>query len=668
MKRTVLITLIAVLLASPIGLAGEEALGRGKVILSWDEFVKITGYDPSGKGTQTLTIPWSEVESLLGVKVDRVGKDTTVDLPWSEFKSLLEWSVKKQQPDAEPAAPAKYIFTRCKYSGTLNEDNAHFTLKANLDVLQKNKWTRIPLLPIEVAIKGAELPKGVYLRAADNRYELITKNEGAIEVSVDFTVAVTKSAGVARAAFPRIIPGSSVLDVTIESPKVDVTVARAQSRVLKPKDGKTHVVAVLPHGAAVSISWQRELPPVEKVPTKIYAETRTLVAVGEGVLLCQETVSFNILHSPIRELKLSVPKGISVLSVTGPHLKDWRIKNDELLAVLKAQTIGSTALRISYERLAKNGAEAPVLRALGVEREKGFIAAVALANVELTAGKVTGATPIDVRKLPGDIAAMTNQPILLAFRYLGDKFSIPLTIKKHGEVSVLVTIVDSAAYTAMQLNDGRRMTKVIYAVRNNRNQFLRMKMPEGAEIWSVAVGGSPASPAKDDQGNVLIPLIRSSRGASELTAFPVEIVYVNTPEATAPASGTLRVNLPTLDTPIMHVMVSYYLPVEGNYTASSGLFGTKSGFAGPLRIVDHFTTLMTSSGSRGLIERPANQAAKMQQVFDVQMANRAKAAGATPIRVRLPINGRLFQLEKILALPADKLYFKVTYSGWKVSE
>ncbi len=39
MKRTLLITLIAVLLASTIGLAAEEALGRGKVILSWDEFV-----------------------------------------------------------------------------------------------------------------------------------------------------------------------------------------------------------------------------------------------------------------------------------------------------------------------------------------------------------------------------------------------------------------------------------------------------------------------------------------------------------------------------------------------------------------------------------------------------------------------------------------------------
>jgi len=52
---------------------------------------------------------------------------------------------------------------------------------------------------------------------------------------------------------------------------------------------------------------------------------------------------------------------------------------------------------------------------------------------------------------------------------------------------------------------------------------------------------------------------------------------------------------------------------------------------------------------------------------DVQVSRRAKAAGATPIRVKLPVNGKLYRLEKILALRNDKLYFEVQYSGWKVS-
>ena len=62
------------------------------------------------------------------------------------------------------------------------------------------------------------------------------------------------------------------------------------------------------------------------------------------------------------------------------------------------------------------------------------------------------------------------------------------------------------------------------------------------------------------------------------------------------------------------------------------------------------------------------QAMQMQQAFDQRLSAQAKAAGATPIRVRLPINGRLFKLEKILALPADQLYFETEYSNWEVAQ
>ena len=135
-----------------------------------------------------------------------------------------------------------------------------------------------------------------------------------------------------------------------------------------------------------------------------------------------------------------------------------------------------------------------------------------------------------------EIASMTGQPVLLAYRYVGNNVSIPLTIKKHGEVPVLVTVGDSVLYTIMQLNDGRRMTRAVFSIRNNRNQFLRMKMPSEAEIWSASVGGKNVSPAKDAAGNVLIPLVRSIRTSSELAAFPVELVYVETPSKVVPAN------------------------------------------------------------------------------------------------------------------------------------
>lgn len=645
--------------------ANDVPAGRtdgSKVVLTWEEFIKITGYDPDKKGQQVITIPWDEVRSLLGVDI-RLEGGTTVDLPWEQFKSLLNWSIREKDEGGAP--PTDYVITRSEYSGTLTDDGAQLVLKADINVLRKKGWKRIPLLPISVALVGeATLPQGACLNATGGVYELLTDQSGSMTVTVPFAVNVQKEAGVNHVSFQRVEGGSSLLDLEIDSQGVDVKVAGAQSLVSKPSDGKTKTAAAVPAGTPLAISWERALPKAEDVPPKLYAETHTLVAVADGVLLCQETVNVNILHAGIRELKLAVPTGARILTVTGPNVQDWRETGQgELQVVLGREVLGSYTLRLAYELATTDGATVPVVRATGVEREKGFVGVIAMANVEIAAGELQGATSIDARQLPADIVAMTNQPVLLAFRYAADAFTIPLVIRRHDEVSVLMTLVDSAAFTSMQLNDGRRMTKVVYSVRNNRNQFLRLSMPDKADLWSVSVAGNTVSPARDTQGQVLVPLVRSSADSRELTAFPVEIVYVETPETTAPAKGTLRVTLPTCAVPVMHVMFTYYLPAEGRYTVGWG----KSGFSGPLAIVDDFTTLSVDRGVHVVAVNPAAEAQQLQQAADQRADRQAVAAGATPIRVRLPIGGKQFKLEKILAMPHDQLYFEVEYSGWEAA-
>ena len=670
MNRTAWILTVGLTLAA-MGAAAHAAApkleeGRGTVTLTWNEFVKITGYDPARKGAQVLTIPWAQVEELLGVKVDGKVKGATVNLPFAEFKALLLWSIQRKEADAAPP-PTDFIVTSSQYVGQLSEEGATFTLKAKVNVLRKKGWKKIPLLPVTVALTKTTLPAGVFLHSKGGNYELLTDKSGEIDVTIEFAVSVKKAAGINQVGFNRVLTGSSVLDLTIAREQVDVKVASSQSLVSKTADKKTQVVAAVPSGVAVGISWERALPKVKAAPTKLYAEARALVAVAEGILLCQEMVNYNILHTAVRELNLQVPKGASVLTVTGPNLQDWRADDTgKLQVLLKAEVIGSYSLRIAFEQPSQAAAEVPVIHPLGIERERGYVGVVAVANVEIAAGKTQGVTAIDVRQLPGDIVAMTNQPILLAFRYLGSKFTIPLTIKKHEEVGILVTIVDSAVYTAMQLADGRRITKGIFSVRNNRNQFLRLKMPAEAEIWSVSVSGSTVSPAKDEQGNVLIPLVRSSRGARELAAFPVDVVYVETPKKPLPERGELHVDLPicTGNVPVMHVMYNYYVPREGRYTVGWG----ESGFSGPLQVVKEFTSLATGAGREVVRVDAAKQARQMEKAFKARVDARTRAAGATPIRVSLPVNGKLFRLEKILVLPGDKLYFNLSYSGWKVAK
>ena len=668
MRRTFALSVVAVVGILLVGAvawsqqAPAPGVDRSQVVLSWDQFVKITGYDPAKGGARTLSIPWTEVESLLGVKVDRVGKEATVDLPWSEFKALLEWSMKqKEKPEAQP--PTDFIVTSANYTGTLSDEKGDFELKMKIDVLQAKGWKRIPALPSSVAITKTTLPKGVYLNATENAYELLVSEAGSIDVTIDFAVATTKEAGMHRLDFQRMLGTSSVVDLKVDGTDVDVKLANAQALTSVKEGAQTHVVAALPGNSPVSVSWQRAIPKAPPAAAKLYAETRTLVGVADGVLLCSETVEYNVLHSGVREFKLKVPKGASVMTVGGRDVEDWRVSDaGELTVVLHNEVTGGYSLQVSYEQPASGSVEVPVIRATGVERERGYVGVAAIANVEIASGVVTGATEIEVRRLPPQLVGMTDQPILLGYRYIVDAFSIPLTIKKHGEVEVLVTIVDGASFTAMQLSDGRRITRAIYQVRNNRNQFLRLQMPEGAELWSVSVSGRPASPAKDEKHNVLIPLVRSRAGTSDLASFPVELVFIETPAKAPAANGTLHVELPTLAVPAMQVMYTYYLPAEGIYPPSV----VKSLFKGTLHPVESFATL--ASTTRGKIVYDDSNAAgqELQSQMDQRVQTEAAAAGSSAIRVRLPLNGKQYYFERILALPSDKLWFEFNYSNWQV--
>jgi len=357
MKRSVMIS--AVVCAMVLGLCGPVLAAApkaapddgGQVTLSWAQFVKITGYDPTKKGGQVITVKWAEIEKLLDVKkIDRVGDAATVDLPWTEFRALLEHSVRKGKGSTAPP-PADYVVLGGTYDGTLTEKGAVFTATIEVNVLREKGWKRIPVFPATVALKSSKLPEGVHLNVQGAGYELLTEKTGKISAEFTFAVAVTKSGGANAVSFVRTLPGSSIVKLTVDGDKVDVKVSGAQSLSVSAEQGKTAVAAALPSGVPINLSWERAIPKAPAAATKLYAETATLVSVADGLLLCQESVYFNILHTPVRELKLTVPKGVSVLTVSGSNLQDWRVDKDGALAVtLARETIGSYTLQVAYEQ------------------------------------------------------------------------------------------------------------------------------------------------------------------------------------------------------------------------------------------------------------------------------------------------------------------------------
>ncbi len=630
--------------------AGET--NESKVTLSWEQFKAITRWDERAVRTGDVVIPWAEAQKLLGVDVAGVD-GATIQLPWTQFRALVEWSIEHRKDEDKAPPPTNYVVTRAVYSGTLGKGVATFDAELDVDVLRKKGWKRIPVLPATVGVDKAELPKDkeAYLNVAGSMYEVLTQAEGKLPVKLRFATSVTEDGGLNVVSFDRVSSGTCLLELAVESQDVEVKVAGAQD--ITPQGAPKRLFA-LPAGNRVAITWERKIEEVKKGPPKLYAQTETLVAVGDGLVTCRQKVFYSIVHAGVREVQLAVPEGVNVLDVSGSYLHDWRVEGGALKVQFAREVKGSHRLDVTFEKAAAGTLDAPVLTTAGTERERGFVAIVALANVEVAGVPKGDASAVDASALPPELVGLTGQPVLLGYRYTGKAFSVPLEIRKHADVRVLVTLVDAAAVTATQTLDGRRITRMVYDVRNNRNQFLRVTMPKDAEIWSLSVSGKAAQPARDEQGKTLIPLVRSS--GQHLAAFPVEIVYVQKGEKpSAEGKGAIRVDLPRCDQPIMHVLCSLYLPEQGRYES----------FSGPLKHVEQFSDLQerTMPGGRPQVVSAQDEARQLEQAVN-QGLRQAAPAGVTPIQVSLPTSGKLLRFQKVLVLEGDELWVELKYSRW----
>ena len=211
---------------------------------------------------------------------------------------------------------------------------------------------------------------------------------------------------------------------------------------------------------------------------------------------------------------------------------------------------------------------------------------------------------------------------------------------------MLVTIIDRAEATTVVTPDGRRMTQVTWSVRNNRAQFLRLDLPDGAIPWSTFVGGRAVKPARAEDGRVMVPLARSQSAGGELSRFAVEMVYIEDGEPSEGGRTTFDGELPIADVPTTAVAWTIYVPDSAKVK--------KRTIEGSLRQVDWFTPIeVPVAGSIQAIQ-------EVQQAANQTFSTEAMAAGVQPVRVTLPVDGQAMYFEKLLVLD-ERLNIGFTY-------
>lgn len=585
-----------------------------------------------------------------------------VTMPLDEFLKIYETA--KNRPDDPEKAPWQAAIASARYTGdVVIEDGeptaAVFKARLRIEVLKDEGWIRLPVLSNSVALRSARIAgqeAPVSLEGA--WYTLVTDRKGAFDLDLEFAASVTTSSGSSGLNFPLVQAGGTEVELTVTGQDaLDFTVANARLKTDETRGNQRTLKAVLPSTGYLSVSWQREIPEAEEQEPRIYAEVHTLTSIGEGVLTANVKVNHSILFNGVDQLRVAIPADMTVIDVRGTGLRDWtRAEDGTLTALLNFEAEGGYSLAIDLERVLSEGETStavPLIQPLGVERSKGFVGVQAQGVLEVVAGAIGNAAAVDVRTLPASILGVTGTPVLLGFKYLSDEASIGLNVNEHDEVDVLVTLLDQAEATTMFTRDGRRLTRVRYQVRNNRRQFLRLELPDGAELWSSSVAGKAVQPAAGSDGRLLIPLVRSQAAGGSLAAFDVDVVYVESGEGPESSGrGAFKAEMPIADAPTTWVGWTVYAPWDAKVR--------KKSFDGTLRDVEYLS-YPVSTGDYFEVQA---ETGAYNQAANAQIAGGAMGQGAEPVQVSLPLDGQPLHFEKLLALD-EQLWIGFDYKGLK---
>jgi hypothetical protein len=242
----------------------------------------------------------------------------------------------------------------------------------------------------------------------------------------------------------------------------------------------------------------------DPVVAKFDAEINTLISLMDVTMRGSASANIRVKSGHLERMQLELPEDVNLLSLSAPSLRTHKVVNEggrQLIDVEFTQEMnGQFRIEANYERIASDAdanLPVPTLSVIGAEVEQGRIAVEALAAVEVQVARSDQLSSVDPSELPQQLVLKTTNPILLAYKYVhaDPPYELALQITRHPEVIVQSASIDRAHYQTLFTRDGLAVTTARFTVRNNRKQFLRVRLPDGAQVWSATVADRPEKPA-----------------------------------------------------------------------------------------------------------------------------------------------------------------------------
>ncbi|MBI2447901.1 MAG: hypothetical protein HYV48_05180, partial [Candidatus Omnitrophica bacterium] len=321
----------------------------------------------------------------------------------------------------------------------------------------------------------------------------------------------------------------------------------------------------------LKVPWALDIETEEVIPV-VTAEVFHLVTVGEGYMAGSVTSIYQIELAPTKEFEFRVPVELKNVEITGENIRRKEVvgqeNNKDIWSVtLQDKVMGGYSLVLTYDFQEPGGSyrlNVPEIEVGKVERESGYIGLGRRANIEIkeVESSLAGVDSIDTKEIPTEYMRLVKVPVVSGYKYWRHPYKVEAEIGKYEDVGILQAIVDRAQITTVVAEDGQLISQASYMVKNNSQQYMKVILPEGSELWSSFVSGRAVKPSKSNN-SILIPIERSQE------TFPVEIVYVRKMSKLG-FTGTFKFESPQIDMPLKDTAWSFYLPMSHRYHGFGG--------------------------------------------------------------------------------------------------
>lgn len=490
---------------------------------------------------------------------------------WSRTQARLEElrAAVARSRGAQPVIVGETI-----YRGRSDGRNLRITLSLRAQLAQTDAFKEVPIVGSDAVVLTAKHQgRPIALTQAGARWVWLTRARGAVDLEVELVVPPRGPRGSIEYRFGVVESPVTELLATFAHQDLSPRVTGAVTHRVESAGGGIRLQAILRPTSEIHIVGFHDVEASDAGrQAKLYGETMSLVSISDDGIDLFAVVSLTILYAAERRFRIELPAGYDLVSADGEGAFQYTVEAVDGRQVL----VGETALGIrdGYEislrakRALAPGERRVTLpspRLLGVERDAGFVAVEVPGKLSIEGVDGAGLVPIDVRELPEAIIESSVSPVVRAFRYSGERGEASVELARYPERPLDAGGIDHLRATSVVTADGRLMTDLLFTIRNNLQQYLVLTMDPGDEVLSAVLDGNPIKPSRDDQGRVLVPLVRSRGGAAGLVPFRVQLVYERATDGLG-ALGRRTLELPKLQVPVSSVSWSVWVP--GGYRTS----------------------------------------------------------------------------------------------------